>query len=275
MREGPLVGWAKRSEPTKSRQYDEPCPSRWARRSALAHPTRQTMRRRATRRTSTGDGVLNRVRTMKRYRRAAMPDDMQDKPQTPRPFIVWRVPLFRLLAINLAVGWRWRRCWSAACSRSIRRTARPDLRRPLARHRRRAVAVWLRGDVWLGRDGHRDHGGGGMKADDETPRGPGRLVAQGGVSPVPFRDSSPEPLHLKVQPRHLIFTTSIIIECSARAPTPGLPRKGGRGSALPLPQAAQISKPGGGNRQMQKRRAFARRLVSMDCRVKPGNDDRN
>jgi len=33
-----------------------------------------------------------------------MPDDMQNKPQTSRPFIVWRVPLFRLLAINLAAG---------------------------------------------------------------------------------------------------------------------------------------------------------------------------
>jgi hypothetical protein len=34
---------------------------------------------------------------------------------------------------------------------------------------------------------------------------------------------------------------------------------------------SQYRKPGEMDRQ-QKRRAFARRFVSMDCRVKPGND---
>ncbi len=33
-----------------------------------------------------------------------MPDDMQDSPQTPGKFAFLRVPLFRLLAINLAAG---------------------------------------------------------------------------------------------------------------------------------------------------------------------------
>ena len=33
-----------------------------------------------------------------------MPDDVQDKAQTPRRFHFLRVPLFRLLAINLAAG---------------------------------------------------------------------------------------------------------------------------------------------------------------------------
>jgi hypothetical protein len=33
-----------------------------------------------------------------------MPDEMQDSDQTPRKFAFLRVPLFRLLAINLAAG---------------------------------------------------------------------------------------------------------------------------------------------------------------------------
>jgi hypothetical protein len=47
--------------------------------------------------------ILNKIRSEQR-RRAAMSDSVRSKEQMPARFAFLRVPLFRLLAINLAAG---------------------------------------------------------------------------------------------------------------------------------------------------------------------------
>ena len=93
-----------------------------------------------------------------------MPDDMQNKPQTPRTFIVWRAPLFRLLAINLAAG-------VAVAALLVGADESPVA----------ALGLLLFGFVVTfgsAAMGSAIMAAGMPKADDETPRGPPRLVAQ-------------------------------------------------------------------------------------------------
>src|SRR6267378_6087362 len=94
-------------------------------------------------------------------RRAAMPDDVLRHEPFPQRSDFWRVPLFRLLAINLAAGI----VLAALLVGGLlvlnpRWTAGSDLRRQLARHRARAIAVRVRDYLRLRRDGDSDHDGG-------------------------------------------------------------------------------------------------------------------
>ena len=107
-----------------------------------------------------------------------MPNDMQNNPQTPRTFIVWRVPLFRLLAINLAAGV----ALAALLVGGLRDLIFAD-ESPIA-----ALGLLLFGFVVTfgsAAMGSAIMAAGLPKADDKTPRGPRKLVAQELTRTVP------------------------------------------------------------------------------------------
>ena len=87
--------------------------------------------------------------------------DIGTQQRSPGRFNFLRVPLFRLLAINLAAGTAVAVLFvGGLLALNPVEPARPDLCRLLARHRARAAAVRLRRDLRLDRDGDGDHGDG-------------------------------------------------------------------------------------------------------------------
>ena len=108
-----------------------------------------------------------------------MPNDMQNNPQTPRTFIVWRVPLFRLLAINLAAGV----ALAALLVGGLLALNPGGLRDLIFADESPVAALGLLLFGFVVTFGSAAMGSAIMaagmpKADDQTPRGPGKLVAQ-------------------------------------------------------------------------------------------------
>jgi hypothetical protein len=107
-----------------------------------------------------------------------MPDDMQNKPQTPRRPGFLRVPLFRLLAINLAIGI----AVAALLVGGLLALNPGGLRDLIIADESPIAALGLLLFGFVVTFGSAAMGSAIMamglpKADDETPRGPPRLVA--------------------------------------------------------------------------------------------------
>jgi hypothetical protein len=108
-----------------------------------------------------------------------MPDETRNKQQTPRKFIVWRVPLFRLLAINLAAGI----AVAALLVGGLLALNPAGLRDLIFADASPGTALGLLLFGFVVTFGSAAMGSAIMAAgmppaDDETPRGPPRLVAQ-------------------------------------------------------------------------------------------------
>ena len=115
-----------------------------------------------------------------------MPDETRNKQQTARKFIVWRVPLFRLLAINLAAGM----AVAALLVGGLLALNPGGLRDLIFADASPGTALGLLLFGFVVTFGSAAMGSAIMaagmpKADDETPRGPGRLVAQELARTVP------------------------------------------------------------------------------------------